>query len=289
VGKSANPALERRRLASELRRLRTVSQLTINEVADRLECSPGKISRIETGVVGAQLRDVRDLLEVYEVDGHERERLLALVREARKRGWWHEFAGILAPESTRFFGLEDGAATIEEYSCSLVPGLLQTEGYARALIGTAAEDAELLDRRTELRLQRQRLLTRSSPPPPRLNVVLHEAVLAARIGGPSVMAQQLVQLIEVGRLPNVTIRVLPLIAGAHAGAGVSYTIFLFADDEVDRPVVHIEHLTSSAFREQPNDLVEYRRAFAGVLDMALDPSASEQVVTDYLAVLRGLD
>jgi transcriptional regulator with XRE-family HTH domain len=283
---STNPAVDRRRLATELRRLRVAAQLTITEVAERIECSPGKVSRIETGAVGVQLGDVRDLLKLYRVHGAERERLLELARRSRRRGWWRDFASILPPESARLFGLEDGASNIDEYSCGLVPGLLQAEGYASALIATAKGGPDVAARRTQLRLHRQKLLTRHDPPPPRLHVVVHEAALVAQVGGACTMFEQLARLTEASRLPNVTLQVLPLTTGAHASAGVSFTIFSFAHVE-DLPIVHLEQLTSSTFRENAKDVAVYREAFNEVAMLALDPGASQRVLSEHAAKLEG--
>ena len=279
-----SPAVERRRLAFELRRLRTSADKTIEQVARHLECSPGKISRIETGIVGAQIRDVRDLLDVYGLHGEERDQLLNLARDARRRAWWHDYAGVLPPESARFFGLEDGAETIDHLAGStVVPGLLQTEAYARALIGSANDDPAAIALRIELRRRRQPLLTR--PKAPAITAVIHEAALVALVGSAATMAGQLRRLVEVAALPNVTIRMLPLATGAHPAAGTSFSIFSF-EHPGDPPIVHFEQLTSSSYRERPKDVVRYREAFAAACDLALSPDDSRQLVTDRERALR---
>jgi transcriptional regulator with XRE-family HTH domain len=284
VADGTSPAVERRRLAFELRRLRTGADKTIEQVARHLECSPGKISRIETGIVGAQIRDVRDLLDVYGLHGEERDRLLNLARDARRRAWWHDYAGVLPPESARFFGLEDGAATIEHLAGSTVlPGLMQTEAYARALIGSANDDPAAIALRIELRRRRQPLLTR--PKAPAINAVIHEAALVAQMGSAATMASQLRRLVEVAALPNVAIRVLPLATGAHPAAGTSFSIFSF-DHPDDPPIVHFEQLTSSIYRERPKDIARYREAFAVACDLALPPDDSLGLVIERERALR---
>lgn len=273
---SSSPAVGRRRLANELRRLRLERGRTIQEVADHLECSPGKVSRIETGVVGAQVRDVRDMLDMYGVGGDERERLLSLVRTARRRGWWHDYARVLPPDSVRFLGLEDGATSIDIYSCGLVPGLLQTRDYAAAVVGADdAGRAEDVERRLQLRLRRQALLERDHPP--EVDVVLHEAALVAQVGGPDVLAAQLTRLTEVSRLPHVAIRVLPLSTGAHLAAGTSFTVFGFGESG-DPPTAHIEQLTGNSYPQGQEELAVYTAAFADARARALDPDESRELI-----------
>jgi len=285
VADGTSPAVERRRLAFELRRLRTGADKTIEQVARYLECSPGKISRIETGIVGAQIRDVRDLLDVYGLQGEERDRLLNLARDARRRAWWHEYAGVLPPESARFFGLEDGAATIEQFAGSTVlPGLLQTEAYARALIGSARDDAAAIALRIELRRRRQPLLTREHAP--RVTAVVHEAALVAMVGSTATMADQLSRLVDVAGLPNVVIRIVPLATGAHPAAGTSFSVFTFEHPD-DPPIVHLEQLTSSMYRERSKDVAVYQEAFVTARELALSPAQSRQLMLDRERSLRG--
>ncbi|HEV2781157.1 MAG TPA: helix-turn-helix transcriptional regulator [Actinophytocola sp.] len=275
--------VERRRLASELRRLRSERNRTIREVADILECSPGKISRIETGSVGARLADVRELLDIYEVHGKQRDMLLDLVRHSHRRAWWHRYAGVLPPESIRFLGLEDGASRIDEYSGLLVPGLVQTDEYLRALIGTATKDRETVERRIELRQRRRQILTK--PSAPTVTFVLHEAALVALFGGPDVMARQLDHLVEMSALPSVTIRVLPLTTGEFAAAGASFTIFSFTNSD-DPSIVHIEQLTSSLYREHPGDIDVYSRAFSELTAKSLDPEETRALIARHARSFR---
>jgi hypothetical protein len=264
--------------------------MTVQAVAAVMECSSGKVSRIETASVGARLGDVREMLDIYEVRGEDRERILDLVRLSRRRtSWWHEYAGVLPSEASRFFGLEDGAAGVDVYSGNLVPGLLQSEGYGRALIATArdgytttVDDEQTADLRVELRAVRQRLLTRADAPAFRF--VLNEAALAVKFGGPEVMAGQLDRLARVADRPNVTIRVLPLDTVAFAAAGGAFTIFAFADPNADPPIVHIENRTFSTYREGAAEVEVYQGDFAELLDTALPARRSRQVIKHWASV-----
>lgn len=286
-----SPVLQRRRVAKELRQLRLARGMTVQEVAATMECSPGKISRIETASVGARLGDVRDLLDIYRVHGADRDRILDLVRLSRRRtSWWHEYAGVLPAESMRFFGLEDGAARVDEYSGNLVPGLLQTDGYGRALIATArdgftttlGDEQSTVDLRVQLRAARQRLLTR--PDGPAFRFVLNEAALAVRFGGPETMAEQLDRLARVADRPNVALRVLPMDTGAFAAAGGAFTIFTFADPDTDPPVVYLENRTFGTYRESEKEVDVYMADFAEVWALALSARRSRQVVRHWATV-----
>jgi transcriptional regulator with XRE-family HTH domain len=190
VNTDVGPAVGRRRLAVELRRLRTTAGLTIQDVATAMECSVGKVSRVETGLVTARIQDVREMLDLYSVPEPERAALLDLVRQSRMKAWWHAYGDVVPPESAKYYGLEDGAATIREYGSVLVPGLLQTEQYAAALMSATQDDEPTVtQRRLELRMRRQQLLTREDPPS--VEVILHEPVLHNTMTGKDVTAGQL--------------------------------------------------------------------------------------------------
>jgi transcriptional regulator with XRE-family HTH domain len=271
-----SPAVGRRRLAAELRRLRSAAGLTISDVAARLECSAGKISRIETGVVGAQATDVHAMLDLYGISDPQRETLAELVRLARRRAWWQQYADVVPAESSRFFGLEDGAAVIEQHAGPLVPGLLQTAAYARALISIpAAAPPPDVERRIELRVRRQQLLDR--PHPPRLHVLLDEAALRREVGGPEVLAGQLDHLAALGRRDHVTLQVVPFGAGGYAALGVMFTLFGFADP-ADTHVVYLEQLTGNTLLEAGADVSRYTAAFAESAARALDPARTLQLL-----------
>jgi transcriptional regulator with XRE-family HTH domain len=155
-----SPTVRRRRLGQELRQLREAARLTIDEVAERLEVSPAKISRIETGRVSVRPRDVSDLLDQYEIQGTLRDNLLSLAREARQQGWWHSYNDVLSEGTDTFVGLEAEAEAIRLYEVQFVPGLLQTSEYARAVLRAhyRSKPPEQIERRVELRMARQRLV-----------------------------------------------------------------------------------------------------------------------------------
>jgi transcriptional regulator with XRE-family HTH domain len=270
------PTNRRRRLGAELRRLREASGLTIDRVAEALECSQSKVSRIETGQVSATPRDVRDMLELYRVDPARREAMVQIAREARQRGWWHKFVDV--PDGVpAYVGLETAATSIDIYMSLIVPALLQTADYAKAIIGAVRPDlprAEI-DRRVELRMSRQALLDRDDPP--ELRVLLDEAVLQRPVGGPAVMAAQLRRLLEDAERPAVTLRVLPTATGAHAGMDGPFTIFGFpAPAEPD--VVALDSAADALYLEGPEDLRRYRRVFERLLPAALPPEESAALI-----------
>ena len=168
--------MRRRRLAAELRHLRTDARLTVEDVAGRLQWPASKVSRIENRQVGIRPQDLRKLLDLYQAkDRAYREQLLEMGRRATERGWWQSYSGLL-PALGNLIGLEAEASTIRTYEPELIPGLLQTADYARAVIrsGFPAETMEEIDRRVEIRLERQEALTRTDPPPPKVSVVLNE-------------------------------------------------------------------------------------------------------------------
>jgi transcriptional regulator with XRE-family HTH domain len=276
VDNDPGPAVVRRRLAVELRRLRNAAGLTIQEVARALECSVGKVSRVETGLVAARIQDVREMLDMYDVPEQERAALLDLVRQSRKKAWWHDFTDVVPPESAKFYGLEDGAATIREYASVLVPGLLQAECYAAALM-SAAQDVspDVRLRRLELRMRRQHLLTRENPP--RVDVILHEPVLHNTMAGTDVTAAQLDRLVELAKNPNISIRVLPMAAGPHEAAGVPFTIFGFASPE-DPSVVYHEQPTRNSLIDDSSEVAWYERAFSQAANLALPRKRSIEAI-----------
>ncbi|NIJ12769.1 transcriptional regulator with XRE-family HTH domain [Saccharomonospora amisosensis] len=270
------PTVRRRRLASELRRLRERAELTIDEVGEKLECSASKISRIETGHVGVTPRDARDMLELYGVRGDEQEALVQLAREARKRGWWHAYNEVF---TGAFVGLEADASSLRAFQALLVPGLLQTERYARAVIHAMrpdAADAEI-ERRVAARMTRQRLL--SDPSPPEYWAVVDEAVLRRVVGGAEVMAEQLGRLADVAQLPHVTIQVVPFGAGAHPGMEGPFLILGFPE-QADPDVVYVDSTSSGVYLELEPDVRRYALMFDHLRAAALGPDDSVNVIAD---------
>jgi transcriptional regulator with XRE-family HTH domain len=270
------PTGRRRRLGAELRRLREEAELTIDRVAEALECSQSKISRIETGQVSATPRDVRDMLALYRVSDADREAIVQIAREARQRGWWQKFVDV--PDGVpAYVGLEAAATSIDIYMALIVPALLQTADYARAVIGAVRPDlpAAEIDRRVELRLHRQALLDQERPPT--LRVLLDDTVLRRPVGGPAVMAAQRRRLLKDADRPAVTLRVLPTEAGAHAGMDGPFTIFGFPA-AAERDVVALDSAADALYLEDADDLRRYRRVFELLLPAALTPEESAALI-----------
>jgi transcriptional regulator with XRE-family HTH domain len=275
MSRGPSPTVRRRRLAARLRELRENANLTIDEVGDKLECSASKISRIETGHVGVTPRDVRDMLEVYGVDGGEREGLVQLAREARKKGWWHAFNEAF---TGAFVGLEADASFLHTHQALLVPGLLQTEAYTRAIIRAIRPDIGEADveLRVRARMSRQKLLI-DDPNPPEYWAVLDEAVVQRVVGGPEVMREQLKRLLHVASLPHVTLQVVPFSAGAHAGMEAPFLILGFPE-QADPDVVYVEYSTSGVYLEQPADVHRYSMIFDHLRAAALKPDDTVELL-----------
>jgi transcriptional regulator with XRE-family HTH domain len=236
------PSVRARQLAAELRRLRDALRLTGEEVAERLGWSPSKVSRIETATTAPSVADLRHLLDVYDVVGTQRERLELLGQTAGQRGWWDAYADTLDSDYAALIGLEDQATSVRWYAAQIVPGLAQTEDYAREIVrsGSWTYPPGEIERRVQVRMNRQRILSR--PEPVTLAVVLDEAVLHHRVGPPEVMHGQLRHLAELSGHPNIEIQVLPNTAGAHAAVHGEFQILGFPE-LIATDVVYLEHLT----------------------------------------------
>ena len=268
---SAGPTVQRLVLGGHLRRLREEAGMTTERAALSIRGSHSKISRMEHGRVGFKERDIADLLTLYGVGpGDEREALLNLAREANTPGWWQAYADILPHWVEPYFGLEAAAAVIREYEPQFVPGLLQTEDYARAVIqlGNVATEEEAA-RRAKARISRQEILHGENPP--KLWAVLDENALRRVIGGPEVMRAQLRYLIEVCDHPAVTLQVLPFSAGPHRAMGGPFTILRYTEPDL-RDVVYIEQLTSALYLDKPTEVDAYLQVIEEVCLQA-DPSA----------------
>ena len=269
-----SPTVRRRELGTLLRGFRAEKGLTVEQVAEHLLCSPSKVSRMETGHRGVTSRDIRDLCDLYGITSEaERERLMTIAREGRQQAWWQHYD---LPYST-YVGLEAEALAISDFQSSVVPGLLQTADYARAGHEGAMPrlGPEEIERRIEVKLTRQRLLTQSDPPT--LSVVLDEAVLHRLIGGSQVMRAQLDKLIEISRLSNVTIQVIPFALGAHPAVESNFNIL-----ELPAPsagVVFVEGLAGSIYLEKPDELERYHRVFERLQSIALSHSDTIEFIS----------
>ncbi|MEU1041164.1 helix-turn-helix transcriptional regulator [Streptomyces sp. NPDC005907] len=277
------PAVRRRKLGAELRALRGRAGLTSGEAARLVGWHQSKVSRIETGTSGAKPPDVRRLLDAYGVQSPElRELLVALAgSDGDGRHWWHAYRGVLPPAYRDFISLESQASAMRTLETCVVPGLLQTPEYARAVTRAAVEGLEdgKLNALVEVRLARQDVLR--SHPPLELSAVLDEAVLRRTVGGHAVMRRQLERLLVAARLPHVRLQVLPFASGAHVGISGPFVIFSFPNTS-DLDVVVLDHMTSSFHLERKEDLRAYTEAFNTLRAHALSPGDS----VDYIAAIR---
>lgn len=276
-----SPTVLRILLGSQLRKLREARGLSRDAAGYTIRASGSKMSRLELGRVSFKERDVADLLVLYGVtDADERDALLSLAGRANEPGWWHRYSDILPGWFHAYVGLEEAASRIRTYEGHLVPGLLQTEDYARAVHrawpGAAAADVE---RRVRLRMDRQVLLRRTDPP--HLWAVIDEAALRRQVGGPEVLRAQLEHLVAMTKLPNVTVQVMPFSSGGHAAEGYPFVLFRFGEPDLP-DVVYLEQLASALYLDKRDDVEHY----AGVMDrlavQAEQPDITADVITTIL-------
>jgi transcriptional regulator with XRE-family HTH domain len=269
-------------LGSQLRRLREQRGVTRQDAGYVIRASESKISRLELGRVSFKERDVDDLLTLYGVgDKAERDALIQLAREANTPGWWHRYNDVLPGWFQTYVGLEESAALIRTYELQFVPGLLQSEGYARAVIrlGNAGAAEHEIDQRVELRLQRQERLT--GPDAPRLWAVIDEGALRRPIGGPEVMRGQFEHLIEMSKLPNVTIQIMPFRFGGHAAEGGAFTILRFPEQDLP-DVVYVENLTGAMYLDKRDDVDTYLQAMERLCVDSATPERTVELLGDFL-------
>ncbi|WP_271222459.1 helix-turn-helix domain-containing protein [Streptosporangium carneum] len=245
-------------VGAQLRRLREARGVTREEAGNAIRASHSKISRLELGRTSFKRRDVADLLTLYGVtDDAERATLLSLAEQAGVPGWWQAYGDVVPGWFDAYLGLEQAACVIRSYEVQFVPGLLQTEEYARAVIQLGRRDVTgpEVERRVALRMRRQELLHRRSNPP-KLWTVIDETALRRLIGGPATMRAQIEHLIRVSELPQVTVQIMPLCAGAHPGAAGPITILRFPEGELP-DVVYLEQLAGALYLDKPAETERY--------------------------------
>ncbi|GAA4933990.1 helix-turn-helix domain-containing protein [Actinoplanes utahensis] len=272
------PTVLRILLGSQLRKLRESRGITREAAGYEIRASGSKISRMELGRVSFKERDVADLLTMYGVaDSAERDALIGLARQANNPGWWQHFGDVLPNWFQAYLGLEAAASLIRTYEIQFVPGLLQTPEYARAVImlGHAGAGAEEINRRVDLRLQRQQILTRSGGP--QLWAVIDEAVLRRPIGGVAVMRAQIESLIEASKMPSIRLQIIPFQAGGHAAAGGPFAILRFPEPELP-DVVYVEQLTSAIYLDKREDVDHYAMAMERVCIDAEPPNHTPEIL-----------
>jgi hypothetical protein len=279
VPTTSSPTVKRRRLATELHASRERAGLTIDDVAQQLEWSAAKVSRIENARVRVLARDVKHLLRIYQVKegSPDWDILVTLAREAHQKGWWYPYSDAMGESFRTYIGLEAAAATLRTYESECVPGLLQTEDYARAIISSAlsARTDEAIDKNVAVRMARQSLLTQDQPP--ELWAVVNEAGIRSLVGGPAVMRAQLDRLLEASHQPHVTLQVMPFSTGAHPGMAGAFTILSFAEP-ADPEVIYVNYSSGSLFLEKPEELSRCALIFNHLRAVALSMGQSRDII-----------
>ncbi len=269
-------------LGAQLRRLRESADISRADAGYAIRASDSKLSRLELGRVAFKERDVADLLTMYGItDPAERESFLGMVKQANEPGWWRRYNDVMPDWFQDFVGLEESAAQIQTYELQFVPGLLQTEPYARAIATRGRPEYAPPDteRRISLRMQRQRIITGVSPP--KLWVVVDESVLHRPIGGRRVLREQVAHMLEMSRLPNVTIQIVPYHLSGYGAEG-SFTVLRFAEPELP-DVVYVEHLSGALYLDSVDEIELYSRALDRLTVEAYTPDRSRQTLAKAIA------
>ncbi|OHV42011.1 MULTISPECIES: helix-turn-helix domain-containing protein [Pseudofrankia] len=281
----SGPTVRRILLGSQLRRLRDAKGITREEAGYHIRGSESKISRLELGRVSFKERDVEDLLTLYGVtDEAERTPFLAMVREANQQGWWQSFSEVLPNWFQPYIGLEESASLIRTYELQFIPGLLQTEEYARAVItqGNRGVARDVIDTRVNVRMNRQKLLTRDNAP--RLWVVIDEAALRRPIGGTKTMKAQIEHLLELMNQPSLTLQVMPFDFGGHAAEGGAFSILRFPEADIP-DVVYIEVLGGANYLDKREDVDRYMEAMDRLCVDSTTPARTADVLKKIAASL----
>jgi hypothetical protein len=267
-------------VGSQLRRLREAAGVAPDKAGHEIRASRSKISRMETGRVSFKERDIADLLTLYGVTGGQvRAGILSLARQANAPGWWSKYGDVLADWFEAYLDLEAAASVIRSFEPQLVPGLFQTEAYARAVtqLGDKVASAEEIQRRVSLRLKRQELLAR--PEPPQVWAVIDEGALRRPVGSPAVMREQMERLMLIAGQRHVTVQVVPFARGGHAAAGGAFSILRFAGRDLP-DVVYIEQLTSALYLDKREDVDHYMGVMDHLSGQALPPAQSASFLAE---------
>jgi transcriptional regulator with XRE-family HTH domain len=275
VGDSASPLMHRRRLRNELRAARQVKGLTQEQVAIAMEWSLSKMNRIEKAKTGISANDLKVLLPLYGITDNDRtEELLALARASRQTPWWRGYAEFAPSTLLELIDYENAASAISQFEPMFVPGILQNEPYALAVLRAAygeGSPAERVPALVELRTRRRELL--SSEGAPRCSFILDEAVIHRIVGSPAIMGRQLMHLVTLAGLPNVTIRVVPFGAGLHPGMRGPFKVIEF-DDEPDEDIAFLEGPRGDFISDDPQEAKGYLETFERIAQLALGESES---------------
>jgi hypothetical protein len=274
----------RRQLARQLRELRLRAGLNVKQAAGALEWSEAKLWRIETAQTSLRSLDVQGMCMIYGAAPELTKALMGLAKETKAKGWWHAYGDVIPEGFDVYIGLEEAASGLSWYESELVPGLLQTEDYARVVISADKPDVDPqeIGRRVQVRMARQALLTRVTAPPT-VQVVLNEAILRRPVGGPQVMAGQLRRLAEAATLPNVVIRVVPFSAGLHHGLmSGPFVVLRFPlngdGKESEPPTVYVDGFTGDLYLDKPHEVQSYADAHANIAGSSLDGATSMRFI-----------
>ncbi|HCA86799.1 MAG TPA: transcriptional regulator [Streptomyces sp.] len=276
---SGSPTARRRRLAIELKKLREENEFTCQQVGQELDWSGSKVNRLETGSGRVQPSDVEALCRFYNTSDELRDFLKQLAKDSKVRGWWHAHGDAVPSWFSVYVGLEQDAASLRQYQCEFVPGLLQTAAYAAELHrATDQLTADELKRAVDVRMERQAVLTRDNPPD--LWAIVHESVLRHVVGDQQVMQSQLEHMLTVSQLKNVTLQVVPFSGGAYPATG-AFTILGFPEQE-DPDVVYREGLTDAVYLEASDDVAQYTKAYDNLRAIASSPPRSALLIKQVL-------
>lgn len=241
--------------------------------------------RVETGQTSVRALDVEQMCRVYGAPADLTESLMALAKETKSKGWWLDYADAINEGFDVYLGLEEAAERLSWYEAELVPGLLQTDDYARTLIRSdnPTLDEEEIERRVQLRIARQSLITRVTNPP-KLDVVVNESILRRPVGGKKTMSAQLARLVEVSGLDNVALKVMPFEVGMHAG--IMSGPFVVLEFPVngngtpsEPPTIYVDGFTGALFLDKPHEIERYEAAFKDIWGAALDEAASRDLIS----------
>ncbi|UED88636.1 helix-turn-helix domain-containing protein [Streptomyces profundus] len=276
----------RRQLGRHLRELREKARLSVRATAELLEWSTPRIWRIETGQVSMRSLDVRNMCEIYGATPELTQALMGLAKETKARGWWHAFGDVIPDGFDLYVGLEEAASSAESYEGDVVPGLLQTEGYADDIIRvhTPGISQEEREGRVRLRIERQALLTRKTTPLT-LRVALSESVLRHPVGGAEIMRHQLAHLVFMAERPNIELRVVPFSAGSHVGMVTGpFSILRFPigpdGEETEPPTIFADGYTGNLYLDKPTEVDRYDAALQEIWQASLDGRASRQLMAE---------
>jgi hypothetical protein len=279
---AGGPTVLRILLGAQLRRLREGAGITREDAGYHIRASGSKISRMELGRVSFKERDITDLLEFYGVtDPAQIESLVQLTREANAQPWWQKYQDVVPDWFQVYVGLEEAAQLIRVYEMQFVPGLLQTEEYARAVVlqGAPGLEPEEVDRRVALRMGRQKLLGKDNAP--RLWAIVDEAALRRPMGGPNVLAAQIERLMDAVGEPNITLQVMPFRYGGHAAEGGAFTIMRFP--EADLPdMVYMEYLTGALYLDKPDEVERYAAVMERLSVAGTSPDRTREILAGML-------